>query len=149
MSSNRLIYDNCAYAKKIDESTSPLNYVLNPMKYENCKKCRNELGLVGGTAVSHIKGNMVDLENDLRGSTRLNSLCPSKKFPNATYKDGDRSNIVISGKSCGKLTTVNTDMVHLPACQMIQYNRVPMPSAMKLESCPSPSLESRKPCQTN
>ena len=32
MSSNRLMYDTCAYAKRIDESVGPLAYVLNPMK---------------------------------------------------------------------------------------------------------------------
>ena len=55
MSSNRLIYDTCAYKKTLDQSVGPLSYVLNPIKYENCNKCRMELGLVGGTAVSHIK----------------------------------------------------------------------------------------------
>ena len=80
MSSNRLIYDTCAYSTKMNESVGPLQYILNPMKYENCKKCRHELGLVGGTAVSHIKGNLVDLENDLRGATRVSSLCPKKNI---------------------------------------------------------------------
>ena len=54
MSSNRLIYDNCEYKTKLNESTNPLNYMLNPIRYENCNKCRMELGVVGGTAVSHI-----------------------------------------------------------------------------------------------
>ena len=31
---------------------------------------RIELGKVKGTAVSHIKGNLVDLESDLKGTTR-------------------------------------------------------------------------------
>ena len=67
MSSNRLIYDTCAYKAEITQSSNTLNYVLDPMKYENCKKCRMELGIVGGNEVSQIKGNLVDLENDLRG----------------------------------------------------------------------------------
>ena len=36
--------------------------MLNPIKFENCNKCRMELGIVGGTAASHIQGNIVDLE---------------------------------------------------------------------------------------
>ena len=80
MSSNRLIYDNCEYKTKLNESTNPLNYMLNPIRYENCNKCRMELGVVGGTAVSHIQGNLVDLETDLMGITRKASLCPSQKF---------------------------------------------------------------------
>ena len=39
-----------------------------------------ELGIVGGTAVSQIKGNLADLENDLRGQTRSASQCPSKHY---------------------------------------------------------------------
>lgn len=143
MSSNRLMYDTCAYAKRIEESVDPLAYVLNPMKYENCQKCRHELGLVGGTAVSHIKGNLVDLENDLRGATRLNSLCPAKK-----YKPSTNNTISFNGSSNGKLRTIDTSMQHLPSCQMIRYRPTPMPPAMNLNSCPTPQLKSANACQS-
>tara|TARA_B100000497_G_C7580241_1_gene349356 strand:- start:29 stop:463 length:435 start_codon:yes stop_codon:yes gene_type:complete len=139
MSSNRLIYDTCAYSKKIDESVGPLAYVLNPMKYENCNKCRHELGLVGGPAVSHIQGNLVDLENDLRGATRDNSLCPSKKYaPNQP--------ITVSGRNCNKPRNVETDLLHLPPCQMIRYKPTPLPQPPKLENCPSPNLPNPNVC---
>ena len=62
MSSNRLMYDTCAYKKRLDESVGPLNYTLYPGKYENCSKCRIELGTVGGNNVSLFSGNLVDLE---------------------------------------------------------------------------------------
>ena len=48
MSSNRLMYDSCAYEKSLQQSTSPLNYALYTGKYENTAKCRIEFGLVGG-----------------------------------------------------------------------------------------------------
>ena len=80
MSSNRLMYDTCEYKNKLDESSSTLGYLLDNMKYENCNKCRMELGVLGGSGVSHIKGNLVDLEADLFGITRKASLCPSKKY---------------------------------------------------------------------
>ena len=80
MSYNRLRYDQCAYKTEINQSVGPLEYFLNPMKYENCQKCRHEFGLVGGSDVSQIKGNLVDLENDLRGQTRQNTKCPGLKF---------------------------------------------------------------------
>ena len=73
MSSNRLIYDSCAYKHDLVQSVGPLEYMLNPIKFENANKCRMELGLLGGTAVSHVKGNLVDLETDLRGQTRRTS----------------------------------------------------------------------------
>ena len=79
MSSNRLMYDTCEYKTRIGESVGPLEYMLNPIRYENCNKCRMELGTVGGTNVSHIKGNLVDLETDLRGQTRRHTKCPQLK----------------------------------------------------------------------
>ena len=144
MSSNRLIYDTCAYKKTLDQSVGPLSYVLNPIKYENCNKCRMELGLVGGTAVSQIKGNLVDLENDLRGTTRSASLCPSKHYiPNCPNKIGDAcqpQNIQLSDtRGCKQQAPINTQLLHLPPCQMIRYKPVPLPPAMKIDSCPAPS----------
>ena len=142
MSSNRLMYDTCAYSKRLNESVGPLSYVLNPMKYENCQKCRHELGIVGGTSVSHIKGNLVDLENDLRGATRANTLCPDNKFkPN-------NGSITIKGNGCGKNDrTVDTSLVHLPSCQMIRYKPTPLPPAMDLSNCPAPKVPVTSQCQ--
>ena len=65
MSSNRLMYDSCAYEKSLQQSTSPLDYALYTGKYENTAKCRIEFGLVGGNGVSQYSGNLVDLESDL------------------------------------------------------------------------------------
>ena len=64
MSSNRLMYDTCEYQTRLNESTGPLAYNLDPVRYENCNKCRMDLGVIGGTAVSHIRGNLVDLETE-------------------------------------------------------------------------------------
>ena len=66
--------------QQLQESVSPLEYQLNPQKYEHCKKCRIELGVVGGTNVSHADGNLVDVESDLRNITRASSRCPGRKF---------------------------------------------------------------------
>lgn len=146
MSSNRLIYDTCAYKKSLDQSVGPLSYLLNPIKYENCSKCRMELGIVGGTDVSQIKGNLVDLENDLRGQTRAASLCPSHHYqPNCPDKIGDQcqpKQINIQGRSCGPPRTINTELLHLPPCQMIRYKPVPLPPPMKIQTCPAPAVQS-------
>ena len=76
MSSNRLIYDTCAYKKTLDESFGPLSYLLNPIKYENCNKCRMELGIVGGSNVrnSFCSFSAVRWKNELdmiRNHTRV------------------------------------------------------------------------------
>ena len=39
MSFTRLEYDTCAYAKELQESTTPLEYLMFRGKYENCKNC--------------------------------------------------------------------------------------------------------------
>tara|TARA_Y100000389_G_C17335556_1_gene450437 strand:+ start:229 stop:690 length:462 start_codon:yes stop_codon:yes gene_type:complete len=134
MSSNRLIYDTCAYKHELSQSVGPLQYVLNPMKYENANKCRMELGLVGGTAVSHVQGNLVDLETDLRGQTRRTTKCPTRLYQNPCPK-GDINNcqpgnIQIRGDPSQTARNVNTNMLHLPSCQMIRYRPIPIPPAL-------------------
>lgn len=144
MSSNRLIYDTCAYKTNLKQSVGPLAYQLNPLRYENCNKCRIELGTVGGTAVSHIKGNLVDLETDLKGITRKTSLCPSKKYqspcPTGDINNCHPKSINIPASSCNEARNINTELVHLPSCQMIRYKPVPLPEPTMLDSCPAPQL---------
>ena len=81
MSSNRLIYDQCEYDTRIEESTGTLAYMLNLNAHENKHKCRFELGLVGGNNVSITQGNIVDVESDLRCHKKGITL-PYRKFKN-------------------------------------------------------------------
>ena len=37
MSSNRLMYDTCGTQTRFNESVTPLQYILDPVKYDNCK----------------------------------------------------------------------------------------------------------------
>lgn len=130
MSSNRLSYDACAYQTSLNQSVSPLSYMLNPIKYENCSKCRNELGLVGGAAVSNISGNLVNLESDLLGITRTNTKCPSEKYHKTV-----NNQIVYKQKGGNDISTINTTLMHLPSCQMIDYKPVPSPSPPVFSQC--------------
>ena len=141
MSYNRLRYDQCSYKTDVNQSVGPLEYILNPMKYENCQKCRHEFGLVGGTAVSNIKGNLVDLENDLRGQTRAATRCPAKKYAPVTD-----NNLQIAGNHCNAPRSVDLSPVHLPPCQMIRYPATPLPDAPQYNNCPAPRLEAHPPC---
>lgn len=75
MSSNRLIYDKCAYATTIKESTSPLEYNLYRGKYENCKQCS-----VGDHTNNLEFGSRASAESELHGLTRPGTLCPSLKY---------------------------------------------------------------------
>ncbi len=132
MSSNRLMYDSCAYEKSLQQSTSPLNYALYTGKYENTAKCRIEFGLVGGNGVSQYSGNLVDLESDLRGQTRAATLCPCKKYGpdcKSASCNNKGNGIPCSSSSCKK------QMTHQAACQMQYYPKVPMPEDLKYSKC--------------
>lgn len=140
MSSNRLIYDSCEYKTKLGENVNQMEYYLEPLQYENTNKCRIELGVVGGNNVSITKGNMVDLESDLLGVTRKSSLCPSRKFRSkcATSDQSDchPDNIVIDGPGCDMPKEIDTELVHLPSCNMFRYKPVLLPRALDLPDCP-------------
>lgn len=77
---NRIKYDECTKQFELHQSTAPLGYVLDPIRYEHERLCRAQFGLVGGTAVSHTSDNLVSIENDLRGQTRPLTACPRYKY---------------------------------------------------------------------
>ena len=76
---NRLLYDKCAYKETLAINDNSLGYNMDVLKYENPMKCRPELGILGGSQVSHIRGNLTDLENQLRGQGNTSE--------NTTYLD--------------------------------------------------------------
>lgn len=71
-SSNRLVYDNCSYAKELYESTSPLLYHLYEGKHENCGKCLKDK--------FWRPFDLVDIESELWNITRPNSNCDQFKY---------------------------------------------------------------------
>ncbi|MEN8811317.1 MAG: hypothetical protein ABF272_08015 [Flavobacteriales bacterium] len=104
-----------------------------------------ELGIVGGNDVSIIRGNLVDLETDLRGITRINSRCPTKKYQwkENTGITGEKTvqprGIEYSNAFCKNPLKIDTKMRHLPPCQMIRYDPVPLPPPLDLPQCIQPS----------
>lgn len=121
MSFNRLTYDTCEYQQRLEQNVNSIDFILDPVKYEHNQKCRNEFGLLGGTNVSHVKGNMVDLENDLRGQNRPATNCAQYK-----YIPDDKN--YVQGKEyikCANHPKVDTTPLHLPSCQMINYPSIP------------------------
>ena len=132
MSFNRLTYDNCSYKTNLSENISQLSYLLDTVKYENCSKCRNELGLVGGTNVSQVAGNLVDLESDLFNIDRSGSKCPTMKY--LPSSDG-----YVQGKPGYKpvcYPKIDTNMKHLRPCQFVSYRETPLPPSLDLYKCP-------------
>lgn len=120
MSFNHLSDDTCTYSRRLTENMSILDYTLNPDRYEHSRKCRHELGLIGGTSVSHIAGNLVDLESELRGQTRFISKCANRQY----QPPSDRKQPIINDKT----DPISTSKLHLPSCQMISYKETPLPT---------------------
>jgi hypothetical protein len=125
MSFNRTTYDTCSYKQDLQDNVSTLSYLLSPYRYEHINKCRHQLGFLNGTNVSHIQGNLVDLESDLRGQTRLLSKCQNNLYVPTN------DNIIKNDKT----EAIDTTMQHLPACQTIMYRSIPLPPKMNLNNC--------------
>jgi hypothetical protein len=126
MSFNNISYDNCTYVRHLKENVGVLSYVLSPYRFEHQNKCRHELGLLGGTAVSHVQGNLVDLESELRGQTRYLTWCDKSKAVPLEFDPVIRND---------KTPAIDTSKKHLPACQMISYRSVPLPPPMTDGKC--------------
>ena len=115
MSSNRLIYDTCAYATEIKESTSPLEYNLFKNKYENCVQCPT------GDFTNVVEfGSRVDVENELHGLARLGTKCPSLKFdPSKEFKPADLS----PTKMCENIYYITPNNLVKPTTNMLNSDK--------------------------
>ena len=135
MSSSRSFYDNCAYVQKTKQSESVGDYMMYPGKYYSDNACRNELGLVGGNDVSLFKGNMVDLESDLRGITRDLSLCSASKYKPQCNRC---SKCTDGGLPCGCIACTKQNLAPLPSCQMMDLQNYTGDGLPPLRGCKYP-----------
>jgi hypothetical protein len=111
MTSNRLKYDNCAYAKDIKESTGQLEYNLFVGKYEKCDKCP-----VGEYTNILEFGDRATVENELFGLTRPNSKCPSEKFnPSVKFNNPNLS----ANRMCESIYYITPNNLEKPTTNMI------------------------------
>ena len=134
MNSNRLNSDICAVKQSLKQSTAPTSLIMDPFKYNHCNTCFPEFGILGGTAVSHVSGNLVELENDLSGRNRPVTRCPQYKYmPNhaAGYVKG-KNYIKPSGNE-----TVDTSMRHLKPCNFTTFHPLPSEPLMDVYRCPA------------
>lgn len=71
-SSNRLIYDECDYQQRLDESTSPFAYRMYQGSVENSNKCIYDK--------FWMKYQLVNIESNLRNQDRPVSKCNQFKY---------------------------------------------------------------------
>jgi hypothetical protein len=126
MSFNRLADDDCQYKRELRENVSILSYIVDPHRYEHKSKCRHELGLIAGSAVSHVNANLIDVDSELRGQTRYLSKCGGNMYKPPAPGQPIRND---------KTAPISTEPKHLKSCQMIGYKSVPLPPPMEVPRC--------------
>jgi hypothetical protein len=115
-----------------EKTENPQHYDDLTSQYVNPRPQRHILGIVGGNEVSLIKGNMVDLESDLRGITIPNTFAPWRQYqPPQQTKEIVRDNLKNS-------LTIDIQKAHLPAYQMIGYPAVVAPYPIINQVCVKP-----------
>lgn len=116
---NRLRYDTCATKTDLKDNVSIFSHMVDVNRFVHSDPCYHDKGLVAGNTTSTVGdqpatnnvhkawGEMVALENDLRGQTRHNSRCPKSNYlPN---KKPDMRTVEKS---------------NLQTCQMIDYRNM-------------------------
>jgi hypothetical protein len=144
------------------QSTEIFAYTQIPQKFEHPQKCRNALGLVGGSEVSNISGNMVDLESELLGITRSQSKCTARQYKPACplgsgasvgsdqpFGNSQMGGFPLGGEGCpdypaglsytnkstGQQVNIDTKPLNLPTCQMQTMPGVGYPKDLTVNSC--------------
>jgi len=122
------------------QSAGMFAYTQMPVKFENPSKCRNALGLVGGSEVSNIRGNLVDLESDLYGRTRVQSKCISRQYKPACPLGGPGCpdtppSFSFRDKSTGETRYVDTTPQNLNTCQYTTFPGIGSPEKLQMGSC--------------
>lgn len=120
-SQTHLLNDDCAYKRRIHESTSPLLYNINPIAYESCTKCHQAypgfIGALGGKGFG-IGPNRIDIDSELRNQSRLLSRCPSHKYNPTSYKNCGSCKKCDQGLPCGcQHCATKSDVSRLQDCR--------------------------------
>ena len=132
---NRVKYDTCSTRTEFADNVSVFDHTMDLGRFVHTAPCRNEKGLLGGNVAStiaahpnkqnvdEVRGDMVALENDLRGQNRPVTRCPAYDY---APRDG-----IVSSKELWKPVVhpvIDTNRMHdLDSCQMIGYKPVPAP----------------------
>lgn len=110
-------------------------YTEIPEKFYHPNAGRNALGLVGGNEVSVVKGNLVDMESELRGITRDLSRFPPKQYQ-PTLPEGaswPTSDLTFVDRETEKPQQISMAPRHLPTIQITSFPGVPKPTPIRQE----------------
>lgn len=110
---NRKRYDHCSYKKKLNESTSPLQYNMSRYKFENCSACTFD-------GKYYAPFDLVDYESELRNITRPDSHCDELRYNPSCKKSAlctstfDSSNPVVFHKDICPVVCNNIKKMKTP-----------------------------------
>jgi hypothetical protein len=109
-SSNRSIYDCCAYSQYLEQNVGPLYHQMYFGAQENCSKCIDKKAWFKQDA------EIVDIESDLTNRTRPLTRCDSYKYnPNCE-----------AGPNCISTFDPNAPKILSPSLCPIVYNNIPV-----------------------
>lgn len=109
-SSNKSIYDCCAYSQYLEQNVGPLYHQMYFGAQENCSKCIDKKAWYKQDA------EIVDIESDLMNITRPLTRCDAYKYnPNCK-----------AGPNCVSTFDPNAPKVLSPSLCPIVYNNIPI-----------------------
>ena len=127
----RLPYDQGAYSKKLQESTAPLAYVLDPIGANQCSPCRpSNVGYLGKVGVSLTNQRpLIDVESDLLNINRYNSKDPNEYYKPICPRCGNcNEGYPCGGGVLGTCQNCQENLAHLPSCDIsTEYTRISNP----------------------
>jgi hypothetical protein len=76
MSSNRLLYDDCASDNQNNANKDQLSWIVDDNRFQNSTNCMIDLGVSSGnTSLNNNISDRVDIETKLRGIGNYESKC--------------------------------------------------------------------------
>lgn len=106
--SSRTLYDECAYQDRLEESTDPLLYRLDPNQISNCNECLSTLGprsgAPRGTGVSTVNGSRVATSQSL---VDVESILSNRNLPQNKCKIGEVNPIDVTKFRSNNLRVCN------------------------------------------
>lgn len=94
------LYDECNIKKKQYESTAPFNWITDHL-YESKSKCYVNSSPLMHNHFNNIPADSIDIENDLRNSTRQLSRCPESRFDPTKLENCKSCDKCNQGLPCG------------------------------------------------
>lgn len=117
-----------------EKKENPQNYELMVSYAEHPKPRQHVLGIVGGNEVPfQSRQSQVEIESDLRGITRANSFCPTRKHSPAEINQAS-----ITRNTPKEKVTIKTGLAPLYQSQMWAYPATLAPREHVIETCLRP-----------